>query len=257
MMCRCRPTRTPTDPTRPRPAGVAWWTQPIVVARHGGRGPVYMPTRDEVRDGQDRRGLDRPRADRRGWWRPTGCRSGRRGRRLDPTKLVNSHVPRAHGWSPGNRRPAARDRRCVRPSSPPPFTPAASAYDQRHPPFRRGLPPACAVLDDALFGPRPSLIKADLKAILDAVQEKNLQFFYDYRGQRRPHLRRPQGTVRRRISGGVRQAPQDDPEPRAAIWEIAQGKSVPATIDDSNTGEFARSATNFSGRIRSRDPRRN
>ena len=36
-------------------------------------------------------------------------------------------------------------------------------------------------LDEALFGPRPARSKADLKALHAAVQEKNLQFFYDYR----------------------------------------------------------------------------
>src|SRR4029077_4280970 len=36
-------------------------------------------------------------------------------------------------------------------------------------------------LDVILFGPPPSTYKADLKALRAAVDEKNLQFFYDYR----------------------------------------------------------------------------
>src|SRR5262249_19337262 len=36
-------------------------------------------------------------------------------------------------------------------------------------------------LDQALFGPPPAEYKGDLKALRAAVDQKNLQFFYDYR----------------------------------------------------------------------------
>src|SRR5208282_1786472 len=36
-------------------------------------------------------------------------------------------------------------------------------------------------IDEALFGPRPAKAPANVKALYAAVQEKNLQFFYDYR----------------------------------------------------------------------------
>ena len=70
------------------------------------------------------------------------------------------------------------------------FTPTQQLYqsaepspdDQRHPPERRGLP---AARPDARRGPlRPASRvdpQADMKALYAAVQEKNLQFFYDYR----------------------------------------------------------------------------
>ena len=85
------------------------------------------------------------------------------------------------------------------------------------------------VLDEALFGPKPASTKADMKALFDAVQEKNLQFFYDYRavngcyiyGGRKAAVRRGQ------FPGRVRQAPQDDPEPRAADLGDRPGQDGP------------------------------
>ena len=74
------------------------------------------------------------------------------------------------------------------------------------------------VLDEALFGPRPVSDRVDLKALYQAVQEKNHQFFMRLSGgQWLLHLWRPEGPVRdRQLPGRVRQAPQDDPEPRAS-----------------------------------------
>ena len=107
------------------------------------------------------------------------------------------------------------------------------------------------VLDEALFGPRPASTKADMKALYDAVQEKNLQFFYDYRAVNGCYIyggrKAPFGIVNFPAEFAKLRKMIQNRERR--IWDIAQGKSVPATIDDSNTGEFAKVETNFSGRI--------
>ena len=42
----------------------------------------------------------------------------------------------------------------------------------------------------------------------------------------------------------------------ARIWAVAQGKAVPATIDDSDTGELVRVETNVKARFISPRPRR-
>jgi glucose/arabinose dehydrogenase len=108
-----------------------------------------------------------------------------------------------------------------------------------------------AVLDEALFGARPAAIKADLKALHAAIKEKNRQFYYDYRAVNGCYIyggrKSPFGIVnfpaefaklRKMIQNRERQ-----------IWDIAQGKLVPASIDDSNTGGFVDVVTNFKGKI--------
>jgi glucose/arabinose dehydrogenase len=112
----------------------------------------------------------------------------------------------------------------------------------------RVLAPA---LDEALFGPRPASIKADLKALYDAIQEKNLQFFYDYRAVNGCYIyggrKAPFGVVNFPAEFAKLRTMIQNRERR--IWEIARGKPVPATIDDSNAGEFAPVETNFKGRV--------
>ena len=82
----------------------------------------------------------------------------------------------------------------------------------------------------------------------DAVQEKNLQFFYDYRAVNGCYIyggrKAPFGVVNFPAEFAKLRKMIQNRERR--IWEIAQGKSVPATIDDiGNTGTFATVATNF------------
>ncbi len=107
------------------------------------------------------------------------------------------------------------------------------------------------VLDEALFGPRPIAKKVNQKALFDAVQEKNLQFFYDYRAVNGCYIyggrKAPFGIVNFPAEFAKLRKMIQDRERR--IWEIARGQSVPATIDDSNTGAFAQVETNFHGRI--------
>jgi glucose/arabinose dehydrogenase len=107
------------------------------------------------------------------------------------------------------------------------------------------------VLDEVLFGPRPPKDDADLKALYSAVQEKNLQFFYDYRAVNGCYIygerETPFGVVNFPAEFAKLRKMIENRERR--IWDIAKGKNVPATIDDSNSGEFAKVVTNYEGSI--------
>lgn len=102
------------------------------------------------------------------------------------------------------------------------------------------------ILDIALFGPRPQQIKADLARLKAAVSEKSLQHFYDYRAVNGFYIyggrKNPFGVVNFPAEfAKLRKMIQRRDE---RIWKIARGESVPATIDDSDTGEFTRIETN-------------
>lgn len=104
----------------------------------------------------------------------------------------------------------------------------------------------------ALFGPPPSAApKADLKALQAAIQEKNLQFFYDYRAVNGCYIyggrKAPFGVVNFPAEFAKLRKMIENRERR--IWDIAQGKSVPATIDDSDAGGFVTVKTNVKGPI--------
>ncbi len=103
-----------------------------------------------------------------------------------------------------------------------------------------------APLDQALFGPPAAPPKASLAALHAAVQEKNLQFFYDYRAVNGCYI-----YGGRKAPFGVVNFPAEMAKLRKMIqrreqriWAIAQGKSVPATIDDSDTGDFVKVVSN-------------
>ena len=114
-----------------------------------------------------------------------------------------------------------------------------------------GYKQLASVLDEALFGAPPSSAKADMKSLYEAVQEKNLQFFYDYRAVNGCYIyggrKAPFGIVNFPAEFAKLRKMIQNRERR--IWDIAQGKEVPATIDDSGTGEFVKVKTNFGGRI--------
>jgi glucose/arabinose dehydrogenase len=139
------------------------------------------------------------------------------------------------------------------------FTPSLKLYESAEHPLTingihlndEGYRRIAHVLDEALFGPRPAATKADMKALYDAVQEKNLQFFYDYRAVNGCYIyggrKAPFGVVNFPAEFAKLRKMIENRERR--IWDIAQGKTVPATIDDSNTGGFVEVETNFKGRI--------
>ncbi len=111
-------------------------------------------------------------------------------------------------------------------------------------------------IDQALFGAAPASPKVDTAALYAAVQEKNLQFFYDYRAVNGCYI-----YGGRKAPFGVVNFPAEFAKLRKMIvnrerrvWDIASGKPVPETIDDGNTGGFASVQTNVKGKIKITTP---
>lgn len=134
------------------------------------------------------------------------------------------------------------------------FTISRRLYEQEAQPLtingihlnERGDQLVGTALDAALFGPRPEDAQADLDALRAAVNEKNLQFFYDYRAVNGCYI---YGS--RKTPFGVSNFPAEFAKLRnmvarrdERIWAIARGEQVPAEIDDSGTGEFITVETN-------------
>ncbi len=101
------------------------------------------------------------------------------------------------------------------------------------------------VLDEALFGPRASET-VDLEKLRAAINEKNLQFFYDYRAVNGCYI-----YGGRKAPFGVVNFPPEFAKLRKMIanrdqrvWAVAAGKPVPDVIDDSGTGELPPIASN-------------
>ncbi|MCE9606685.1 MAG: HEAT repeat domain-containing protein [Planctomycetia bacterium] len=102
------------------------------------------------------------------------------------------------------------------------------------------------LLDESLFGAAP-VSKVDAAKLLAEVQEKNLQFFYDYRAINGFYI-----YGGRKAPFGIVNFPAEFAKLRKMIavrdrriWDVAQGKEVAAKIDDSGTGEFTKIETNF------------
>ena len=102
------------------------------------------------------------------------------------------------------------------------------------------------LLDGILFGPRPANTTADLAKLRAAVNEKDLQFFYDHRGVNGCYI-----YGGRKNPYGVVNFPAEFKKLRAMvavrdrrIWDVAQGRPVPEQIDDSGTGEIPAVETN-------------
>lgn len=112
------------------------------------------------------------------------------------------------------------------------------------------------LVDEALFGPRPQNDKADLAKLRAEVLEKNRQFWFDYRACNAYYI-----YGGRKNPFGVVNFPPEFAKLRkmianreARIWAVAQGKGVPAKIDDSDTGELPTIETNFKGKLSLRSP---
>jgi glucose/arabinose dehydrogenase len=111
-------------------------------------------------------------------------------------------------------------------------------------------------IDQALFGPRPATIKADLAKLKKEILEKNLQFFYDYRAINGCYI-----YGGRKAPFGIVNFPAEFTKLRkmienreARIWAVAKGEAVPDVIDDSNTGTLERVETNVKKPIHLTDP---
>jgi glucose/arabinose dehydrogenase len=107
------------------------------------------------------------------------------------------------------------------------------------------------VLDEALCGPRPATVKADLAKLKDEVYEKNKQIWYDYRAINGCYIyggrKQPFGVVNFPAEFAKLRAMVAKRERR--VWDVAQGKPVPDTIDDSDTGTLVRVISNAKGPI--------
>jgi putative heme-binding domain-containing protein len=109
-----------------------------------------------------------------------------------------------------------------------------------------------SLLDAGLFGPRPAAAaRVNLDQLRAEVNEKNLQFFYDYRAVNGFYIyggrKRPFGVVNFPAEFVKLRKMIDNRDHR--IWAVAQGKSVPAKIDDSNTGDFTKIETNMKNAV--------
>ncbi|MFH1299808.1 MAG: PVC-type heme-binding CxxCH protein, partial [Planctomycetota bacterium] len=102
-------------------------------------------------------------------------------------------------------------------------------------------------IDEALFGPAPKTgSTVDQKKLRAEVLEKNKQFWYDYRSVNGYYI-----YGGRKEPFGVDNFPAEFAKLRKMIhnrderiWAVAQGKTVPVKIDDSQTGDFADIKTN-------------
>lgn len=103
-------------------------------------------------------------------------------------------------------------------------------------------------LDRALFGETAPVKVASM--LRDAVADKNQQFFYDYRAVNGCYI-----YGQRENPYGVVNFPAEFEKLRKMtvrrderIWAIANGETVPAKVDDSQTGELAAIQTNIGNR---------
>ena len=104
-----------------------------------------------------------------------------------------------------------------------------------------------SVLDERLFGPSAKATdKAAYDRLYDAVAEKSWQFFMDYRATNGYYI-----YGGRKAPFGVINFPAEFEKLRKMtalrdrrIWDVAAGRPVPETIDDSSTGDLRRIETN-------------
>jgi glucose/arabinose dehydrogenase len=145
------------------------------------------------------------------------------------------------------------------------FTPTLNIHERHRPLTFNGVHltdhgnlRVAIALDVLLFGERPAWMDNEnlLGQLHAAVQEKNLQHWYDYRAINGYYIyggrKNPFGTVnfpaefeklRRMV------ALRDQ-----RVWDVAQGKDVPEQIDDSGTGEFVDVETNFKNEVYTTPP---
>ncbi|HEX5103621.1 MAG TPA: PVC-type heme-binding CxxCH protein, partial [Pirellulaceae bacterium] len=108
------------------------------------------------------------------------------------------------------------------------------------------------ILDVALFGPRPeNRANIDLEVLRQAVNEKDRLFWLDYRAVNGFYIyggrKEPFGVVNFPAEFAKLRKMIANRDQR--IWAVAQGKEVPPTIDDGNTGVNPKIETNFKNLI--------
>ena len=118
-----------------------------------------------------------------------------------------------------------------------------AADDQRHPPQRaRRRQVVAEVLDEALFGPRPRTSRPTWRSSRPRSTRRTCSS-----GTTTGPSTAATSTAAARAPFGVVNFPAEFAKLRKMIdnrdrriWAVAQGKTVPATIDDSDTGELVR-----------------
>lgn len=112
------------------------------------------------------------------------------------------------------------------------------------------------ILDEALFGPLPSVDSPLLFSIQAAVAEKNRQFYYDHRAVNGYYIyggrKEPFGVVNFPAEFAKLRRMTEVRDER--IWRAAQGEPLSRTIDDSGTGEFTEIQTNFKNEVQISSP---
>ncbi|HEY2155235.1 MAG TPA: PVC-type heme-binding CxxCH protein, partial [Isosphaeraceae bacterium] len=112
------------------------------------------------------------------------------------------------------------------------------------------------VIVNDLFGIEEAQSRADLAKLKAAVNEKNLQFWYDYRAINGCYIyggrKAPFGVVNFPAEFAKLRKMVENREKR--VLAIAKGEAVPDTIDDSNTGELKRIETNAKNPIKLTTP---
>jgi glucose/arabinose dehydrogenase len=102
------------------------------------------------------------------------------------------------------------------------------------------------LLDRELFGAPTAAATANLELLRAAVNEKNLQFFYDYRAVNGYYIyggrKNPFGVVNFPVEFAKLRKMIEVRDRR--VWDVAQGKQVAAAIDDSGTGPLPQIETN-------------
>jgi glucose/arabinose dehydrogenase len=112
------------------------------------------------------------------------------------------------------------------------------------------------IMMESLFGAAEEPKHADLDALFAAVQEKNRQFFYDYRAVNGCYIyggrKNPFGVVNFPAEFAKLRKMIQNRERR--VWNVAQGKPVPPTIDDSDTGELVTVKSNVNAPVKITTP---
>ncbi len=142
------------------------------------------------------------------------------------------------------------------------FTPSVPMYDAAEQPLTfngihlndAGYQHLAPILDEALFGPAPTY-RCDLEALYAEVQEKNLQFFYDYRAVNGFYIyggrKDPFGTVNFPREFEVLREMIANRDER--IWQAAVGEELVA-IDDTGLLDFTPIDTNYGNEIQLTPP---
>jgi glucose/arabinose dehydrogenase len=103
-----------------------------------------------------------------------------------------------------------------------------------------------AVLDEALFGPPPA-DRVDYERVRAEVNEKNLQFWYDYRATNGNFIYggHKEGPDRNRWPAEFAKLRQMIANRDRRVWAVARGEAVPERVDDLGTGELPPVATSL------------